>query len=638
MTQTTPNALPPELSAVLLQSSAQHLPARRADTIVAHFEQIALSHGGNTAVIFGDQQITYAQLNERANQIAHQLLDLNAPINSIVAVWVDRSIEAITAILGVLKAGHAYLPLEPTYPAARIAQTIDDAKPAVLISQKTLAPNLTQLACPIILVDNPANTPDHNPQVDVSASDLAYVMYTSGSTGKPKGVLVAHSNVVAFIDNCRGRFHLDDRDTWTWFHSWAFDFSVQEIFSPLLTGARLVVVPFETTRTPDEFYNLLAEKRVTVLGQTPSAFALLNHVEEAGELRPLALRLVILGGEALNFATLRSWFARHDDTAPQLVNGYGPTEATVGTTFRDITEHDAHHETESLIGDPLPGVSVYLFDEFIHLVPQGETGEICIGGPGVSQGYLNRPDLTAERFIPDPMTPGAYLYRTGDLARRRADGELAYLGRRDGQIKINGFRVELGEIESALAIFPGIAQSCVAPYTDEAGRTFLAAYFVPDGITPVAVPRLALSLARSLPAQMIPAFYTRITSIPLSPNGKIDRKALPAPSRQDSFDDSETRQPSSELEEAVLNLVRKTVGNNAIRLEDNFFSVGGHSLLGTQFVLRAREAFGVKITLRDVFEAETVADLAAQIESLILEEIHLLSEDEALRLATEQAA
>ncbi len=596
------------------------------DSLILRFEASAASHPHHPAVVLGERTLTYSELNNQANRIAHRLLALALPQPSIVAIWLDRSPEMIVAMLGVLKAGHTYLPLEATYPAARILQTLEDARPAAVISDESLASTLPALETCILFFPG-EETREHNPQVVIDPAAAAYVIYTSGSTGRPKGVRVSHTNVLRLFDQTSATFRFDENDVWTMFHSFAFDFSVWEIWGPLLTGAKLVLVPFETTRSPEDFYRLLAAERVTILNQTPSAFHLLSEIESNGLSLPLALRLVIFGGEALKFSTLKAWYSRHDDTRPQLVNMYGITETTVHVTLRNVSQADAHFELDSLIGAPIPDLSLHLLDADLKPVASGELGELCIGGPGVALGYLNRPELTAERFV---MLEGERVYRSGDLARCRADGELVYLGRRDEQVKISGFRIELGEIEAAIGAHHGIAQVCVVPHTDETNRTQLAAYFTQIPGSPVSIAELAQSIKRQLPAQMLPAFFTLLPSLPLTSNGKIDRKALPAPTLYRAPGESHP-DPVSEIEETVLALVREVVGVPTISLHDFFFSVGGHSLLGTQFVMRAREAFGVKLTLRDLFETETIAEIAAKIEELILEDIASMSEDEAIR-------
>jgi amino acid adenylation domain-containing protein len=595
-------------------------------TLITRFETVAAAHPHRIAVVLGSRALTYAELNARANRLAHRLIELKLPQPSIVAIWLDRSPEMIVAMLGTLKAGHTYLPLDATYPAARIEQTLEDAVPSAILTEPSLANTILPIVAHTLFVEDHAG-PSENPPAPAEPGAAAYVIYTSGSTGKPKGVRVSHTNVLRLFDQTQSTFRFDKDDVWTMFHSFAFDFSVWEIWGPLLTGAKLVLVPFEITRSPEDFYRLLSTERVTILNQTPSAFQLLSRVEDGGLTLSLGLRLVIFGGEALKFSALKSWFTRHDDTRPQLVNMYGITETTVHVTLRNVTQADAHLENESLIGAPIPDLTLHLLDSNLNAVSSGQIGELCIGGPGVALGYLNRPELTAERFI---TRNGERLYRSGDLARRRLDGELVYLGRRDEQVKISGFRIELGEVEAAIGAQPGIAQVCVIPHTDDAKQTQLAAYFTEAPGSFIAIPELARSLRRQLPAQMLPAFLMRVASMPLTANGKVDRKSLPAPTLYTEPVASQT-EPASEIEEAVLTLVREVVGVPTIGLQDFFFSVGGHSLLGTQFVMRARQAFGVKLTLRDLFETETVAEIAARIEELILEDIANMSEDEAIR-------
>jgi amino acid adenylation domain-containing protein len=607
-------------------------PARPGSSLVARFEAIASLHPDRVAVVLGGRKLTFAQLNAAANRMAHRLLALSLPEKSFVAIWLDRSPEVISAMLGVLKAGCTYLPLEPTYPVARIAQTLEDAHPAALITDRVLAATLPAGSTPCLMFPDQEESRDTNPGIAVDPASPAYIIYTSGSTGKPKGVLVSHFNVTRLFDETQFHFQFSQSDVWTMFHSFAFDFSVWEIWGPLLTGAKLVIVPFETTRSPEEFYRLLSNERVTVLNQTPSAFSLLSQVEERGLMLPLALRLLIFGGDTLKFSALKSWFSRHADTAPQLVNCYGITETTVHVTIRNVSAKDAQSEQESLIGDPIPDLQLYLLDETGSPVAEGQSGELCVGGAGVSLGYLNRPELSAERFTSNPFAAGR-LYHSGDLARRRSDGELVYMGRRDEQVKINGFRIELGEVEAALCVYPGISEVCVVPHTDDSGAKQLAAYFVSIGNAPVDIPALAKSLTQELPAQMLPACYTQLASFPLTHNGKTDRKALPSPMRDNLFAASASREPETEIEEAVLALVRNAVGVQTIGMDDNFFTIGGHSLLGTQFVMRARQAFGVKLTLRDIFETESVAEISQKIEELILDDLESMSDEDAIRLA-----
>jgi acyl-CoA synthetase (AMP-forming)/AMP-acid ligase II len=355
---------------------------------------------------------------------------------------------------------------------------------------------------------------------------------------------------------------------------------------------------------------LLSEQRVTVLNQTPSAFSLLNQIEESGKVLPLALRVVIFGGEALQYRALRSWFKRHGDSRPQLVNMYGITETTVHVTYRVVTEADAQGEMDSLIGVPIPDMQIHLLDPEGRPVAEGEVGEIWVGGGGVSRGYLNRPELNAERFVPDPFGPaGAMLYRSGDLARRRADKELVYLGRGDGQVKINGFRIELGEVEAALSDYPGMQQVCVIAHADQTGRQRLAAYFVAE--KSIEAHLVSEFLSRRLPPQMMPAFYVQMGAIPLTGNGKVDRAALPKPVTGSRV---ATTEHGSPMQERVAAAWRKVLDTANVGLDDNFFDIGGTSLFLIAVRSQLQEELGRQIPITWMFEFTTIRSLAERLE------------------------
>jgi amino acid adenylation domain-containing protein len=581
----------------------------RATSLAELFEGVSKSHPHKIAVVCGSVEVSFEHLDKAGNHYANQIAALDLPKDAIVAIYLDRSIEMLSAMLGVLKAGRTYLPIDPTYPTARVAETVEDAQPAVLITDRRLAANLPALACQILLIEDVLTAdgmgmsylqPEHR-------NEIAYVMYTSGSTGKPKGVLVTDQNVIRLLDQTKPWFHFNEADVWTMFHSFAFDFSVWEIWGPLLTGGKLVIVPFAVSRSPEDFYALLSEQKVTILNQTPSAFSMIDRLEEAGTLRPLALRTVIFGGEALHYRSLRNWFRRHGDRTPTLVNMYGITETTVHVTYRVVTEADALTEQDSLIGEPIPDLQLRLLDPDGHPVAEGETGELCIGGAGVAKGYLNRPELTAERFVPDADSPGMSYYRSGDLARRRADGELVYLGRSDGQVKINGFRIEVGEVEAAIADYPGVQTACVIAHTDHVGLQRLAAYFVVAGSTTVAVSDLSKFLTERLPAQMIPAFYTQLAAIPLTGNGKVDRAALPKPM---SGSNALQAKPGSKIQGQVTAIWRKVLEASNVGLDDNFFDIGGSSILLIAMRAALQAEFGRAIPITWMFEFTTIRTLA----------------------------
>ena len=437
------------------------------------------------ARVYGNQQLTYQQLNTRANQLAHYLRSLGVGADVLVGLCVERSLSMVVGLLGILKAGGAYVPLDPEYPQDRLSFMLEDAQVSLLLTQQQLVESLPQHQAHIVCLDTDwekiAIECELNLENTSTPDNLAYVIYTSGSTGKPKGVLVNHSNVARLFAATDFWYNFNQDDVWTLFHSYAFDFSVWEIWGALLYGGRLVVVPYLVTRDPESFYELLCQEKVTVLNQTPSAFRQLIQAEQsiatAGDLK---LRLVIFGGEALEIKSLQPWFERHGDSLPQLVNMYGITETTVHVTYRPLSKADLNH-TASLIGRPIPDLQVYVLDEHKQLVPIGVPGEMYVGGEGVTRGYLNRPELTDERFISHPFSnhDKARLYKTGDKARYLPNGELEYLGRIDNQVKIRGFRIELGEIEVVLSHHPLVQESVVVIREDTPGDKRLVAYLVP---------------------------------------------------------------------------------------------------------------------------------------------------------------
>jgi amino acid adenylation domain-containing protein len=578
------------------------------------FERICQRFPGRTAITCGREIISYGDLNQRANRIAQGLLAAHGQVgvnNSprIVAIYLDRSIAQISAMLGVVKAGFAYLPIDSTYPSARVAQTLEDAAPLAVITDSRLAAGLAAISGAVLMHDQlEASEPALDPEQKSTADSLAYVMYTSGSTGKPKGVLVTHGNVMRLFTQTDHWFHFNENDVWTMFHSFAFDFSVWEIWGPLLTGGRLVIVPFEVSRSTEEFYALLSEERVTVLNQTPSAFSLIDQVEEAGPTLPLALRYVIFGGEALQYRALRNWFKRHGDSNPQLINMYGITETTVHVTYRVVSESDAHTEIDSPIGEPIPDLQFYVLDPDLKPVTDGEEGELCIGGAGVARGYLNRPELTSQRFIADPFgKSGSLLYRSGDLARRRADGQLVYLGRNDNQVKINGFRIELGEVEAAIAEYPGVRQVFVTAHADHSGRQRLAAYFVTESGIKLEAHTLREFLTPRSPAQMIPAFYIQMESFPLTNNGKVDRKALPVPVTGSSAPAPGAGTP---MQERVAAIWREVLEAPNVGLDDNFFDIGGSSILLIRIRAELQKQLDRQIPITWMFEFTSIRTLA----------------------------
>ncbi|HEY0512064.1 MAG TPA: amino acid adenylation domain-containing protein [Thermoanaerobaculia bacterium] len=576
------------------------------------------------AVTMGEQRLTYGELNRRANRLAHRLRSLGVGPETPVPLCVERTPDIVVGILGILKAGGGYVPIDPSYPAERIDWILEDSQAGVaspvLVTQTGLAASLPASRAHVLCLDAPGleTESDADPQGRAGADHLAYIIYTSGSTGLPKGVPIRHGNVARLFSATDAWFGFGPQDVWTLFHSFAFDFSVWELWGALLHGGRLVVVPYLVSRSPEAFYLELVRERVTVLNQTPSAFRQLVEAEEVvrrrGEMTEgLALRFVVFGGEALELGGLRPWFERHGDERTRLINMYGITETTVHVTYRPVTREDAEAEgLGSRIGRPIPDLSVHLLDPDLNLVPEGVPGEIHVGGAGLSRGYLNRPELTAERFIPDPFAdrPGARLYRSGDLARVRPGGDLEYLGRRDHQVKVRGFRIELGEIEAALARHPAVRDAVVLA-SGHVGETRLAAYVVapPEGAP--AAHDLRAFLKVSLPEYMIPSAFVVLDALPLTAHGKVDRKALPQPEAVRSEPEQTFVAPRSEVETAVAAIWREVLGVERVGVQDDFFLLGGHSLSAARILSRVRDALGVDLSLAVIFETPTVEGLAA---------------------------
>lgn len=564
------------------------------------------------ALTFEHQSWTYAELNRRTNQLAHYLLKQGVGPEVRVGICLERSLEMVLAILGVLKAGGVYLPLDPHSPAERLSYIIKDAETGIVLTSSEMEAHLPPDSVKLVFLDrdwDQIGTEDQTaPASSATPLNAAYVIYTSGSTGKPKGVVVTHQNVVRLVTSTQHWFHFSNSDVWTLFHSYAFDFSVWEIWGALLYGGRLVIVPYWVTRSPDSFYDLVKTEKVTVLNQTPSAFRQLSDLEHSAVLsgEDLALRLVIFGGEALEMSSLRSWFARHGDARPQLINMYGITETTVHVTYKTLTVATAQ-ESASIIGQRIPDLQAYILDEFLQPVGIGVPGELYVGGEGLARGYLNRPELSALRFVPHPFSnqAGERLYRTGDLARYRNDGEIEYLGRIDQQVKIRGHRIELGEIETVVARTAGVKQCAVVVREDGSSGKRLVAYIEPVLNATIELEDVRKELDRLLPDYMAPSAFVLLEKIPITVNGKLDRKALPAPEyRLENY-----RAPGTEQERQLCQIFEVVLGVPRVGLDDNFFALGGHSLLAPRLVSRIRDTLGVPLNLRALFESPTVAEL-----------------------------
>ncbi|MBG1243496.1 non-ribosomal peptide synthetase [Nostoc sp. NZL] len=575
------------------------------------------------AVVFEDQQLSYRELNQRANQLAHHLQKLGVRPEVLVGICIERSLEMVIGLLGILKAGGAYVPIDPAYPQERLTFFLQDCQTRILLTQdkfkQTLSSNEIQLIC----LDNEwttiAQEPSDNTVTGIASHNLAYVIYTSGSTGKPKGVLVNHSNVVRLFAATNSWYNFNAEDVWTLFHSYAFDFSVWEIWGALFYGGRLVVVPYLVTRSPDSFYKLLCQEQVTILNQTPSAFRQLIQAEQSiATIGELNLRLVIFGGEALEPKSLQPWFESHGDQSPQLVNMYGITETTVHVTYRPLSKTDLHG-TASVIGRPIPDLQVYVLDEYKKPVPIGVPGEMYVGGAGVARGYLNRSELTQQRFISHPFShePGKRLYKTGDIGRYQPDGSIEYLGRIDNQVKVRGFRIELGEIEATLSQYPGVRETVVLVREEQLGDKHLVAYIVPMSEQTLTTSELRNYLKGRMPNYMVPTAFVMLEALPLTPNGKVDRRALPAPDTVRPELDKGFVAPRTPVEDLLAGIWSQVLSIERVGIHDNFFDLGGHSLLATQVMSRLYKAFQIELPLRYLFESPTIAGLAEHIETAI---------------------
>jgi amino acid adenylation domain-containing protein len=571
------------------------------------------------AVVFEDRQLTYRALNCRANQLAHYLQKLDVGPEVLVGLYVERSLEMVVAVLGILKAGGAYVPLDPAYPALWIDRVLQDAQTPVLLTQEHLRTELSRYGAQVVCLD--ADWPaisaesERNPRNDIDPRNATYVIFTSGSTGRPKGVVVEHRSVLNFMTGLHKAVHADvprhpEQLRIGLNTPLTFDASVKDLVQAL-NGHTLYILPSEVRADGEALLAYVRRHELDVLDCTPSHLELILAAGMLQMQGPMP-EMVLVGGEAIAEST---WQVLVQASGIAFYNLYGPTECTVVATLGHIQPANRR----PTIGRPLANTQIYLLDPQLEPVPVGVRGELCIGGLGVSRGYLRRPSLTAERFIPDPFSdqPGARLYRTGDLARYLPDGQIEFLGRLDHQVKIRGYRVELGEIETTLSQHPEVRDAVAMVREDTPAGRRLVAYVVP--VQPESSPttsELRRYLKQTLPDHMVPSAFVSLPALPLMPNGKVDRRALPVPGTLRPDLGEAFVAPRTPVEKVLAGIWAEVLALEQIGIHDEFFDLGGHSLLATQIVSRVRQTFQVELPLRRLFETPTVADLAARVETL----------------------
>lgn len=617
-------AVKPELP-LLTDAERQQILLEWNDTKVAYprdlcvyqlIEAQAERTPGAVAVVCGDQQLTYSELNTRANQLAHYLAKRGVGPDVPVGICLERSLELTVALLGVLKAGGACLPLDPKYPKERLAYMQADAQAPVVLTQPSLLPEFanasSQVVCLTPGLEVIAQEQRGNPGSGAKPENVAYVIYTSGSTGKPRGVLLTHRGLVNHHTAARSLYALESSDRVLQFSSISFDIAVEEIFPTWVVGATVVLRPEDISLDVADFLSWIRRQRVTVL-DLPTAYwhELVHELPQCGELLPDNLRLVIVGGEKASAAAFASW-RRFAGDRIRWINTYGPSETSVIATAYEPRPGEREIPAELPIGRPIANTRIYILDPHLQPVPIGVPGELHIGGDGVARGYLNRPELTAEKFVADPFSdePGARLYKTGDLARYLPDGNIEFRGRSDYQVKIRGFRVELGEIEAVLGKHPGLREAVVLARESASGDKRLVSYVVPALSAPPTADDLRAFLKERLPEHMVPAAFVMLDEMPLTPNGKIDRRALPATEQVALPLDERVAAPKDALESQLVKIWEEVLGTRPIGVNQNFFELGGHSLLAVRLVHRIDKILGKKLPIAILLQAPTVEQLA----------------------------
>jgi amino acid adenylation domain-containing protein len=589
----------------------QDYPAQ--SSVAELFERQAEERPEAEAVVYEGERWSYGELNGRANQLAHYLRQLGVGPEVRVGICLERSLELVAGLLGILKAGGAYVPLDPAYPQQRLAWMVEDAGVEVLLTQERLLGSLPSLKARVVCLDRDwgevAGQPHQNPGLRLDPDQLAYVIYTSGSTGIPKGVQITQRALVNILDAASRIVAVTDKDALLAVSTISFDIATLDLLLPLTVGARVIVGSREVAVDGTQLLERLTNSGVTILQATPATWRLLLEADWEGD-KDLK---VLCGGEALPRDLANQLLVRGE----AVWNLYGPTETTIYSTA-----HRLRGSGEPiLIGRPIANTQTYILDSGLQPVPVGVTGELYIGGVGVARGYLNQPELTATNFIPDSFSlePGARLYRTGDLARYRPKGNMEFLGRRDHQVKVRGFRIELGEIEAVLTSHPDVRTAVVVAKGEAESRRLLA-FVIPQRRPGPGAIELRQYLRDRLPDYMLPSAFVELETLPLTPSGKVDRRALPEPEAGARLGRRDVTPPRTPVEELVANIWAEVLKRPQVGIEENFFELGGHSLLAMQVMSRIRKAFEVNLPLRLLFESPTVAGLTTALLGRMLEE------------------
>lgn len=593
------------------------------------FENIVGYFTDPVAVVYEGEQLTYSELNTKANQLAHYLQKLGVRKEVLVGICVERSPLMLIGLLGILKAGGAYVPLDPAYPAERLAYMLNDSQAPVLLTQRQLVDSLPLTGSKVICLDTDweliGAQSEKNPHTEVKANNLAYVIYTSGSTGKPKGVMIEHRSSVNFTLSIRDEYRISASDRVLQAASISFDAAVEEIYPCLTSGATLVLRTAEMLGSVSTFVQKCWEWKLTIVMVGATYWhQLTSELATTNDTLPPSVRLLSTGGEKWLPEKLKLWQKCMEDFCrahnlkepPLLINGYGPTEATVLTTIYDLSKLLIKDTgSQQLIGKALGNVRTYILDSEMQPVPIGVPGELYIGGVGLARGYLNRPDITAEKFFSHPFNKLERLYKTGDKARYLPDGNIEFLGRIDNQVKIRGFRIELGEIETVLVTHPQVSEAVVIDFEDIPGSKRLVAYVVTRSQSEIKN-QLRSFLKQRLPDYMVPSVFVILDALPLTPNGKVDLRGLPTPDQTRSDLEANYVAPQSEVERTIATVWQEVLHLVRIGIYDNFFEIGGHSLLATQVISRLRKVFQIELSVRTLFEAPTIASFAEYCEMI----------------------